>query len=70
MVRLSAGRRALLADKVSDVANVAAGAMVFGQFLSDRPFSISRMLVGGIIWMFLVGCAVAIREGKEPWKAR
>lgn len=70
MLRLTAGRRTLLADKVSDVANVAAGAMVFGPFLSDRPFSIPQMLLGGTIWIFLVGCAVAIREGKEPWKAR
>ena len=69
MLRLSAGGRTLLAEKVSDVANVAAGAMVFGQFLSDRPFSIWLMGLGWIIWVFLVGCAVAITEGKTPWKA-
>ena len=39
MLELKQGQRAVLVDKLPDFANVAAGAMVVGQFLSDRPFS-------------------------------
>ncbi|MSO82003.1 MAG: hypothetical protein EXQ53_01715 [Acidobacteria bacterium] len=70
MLRLGESGSALLADKVSDAANVAAGAMVFGQFLSERPLSILLMVFGGMSWVFWVGCGVAIAEDRGRWKAR
>src|SRR5439155_18377886 len=39
MLRLSDKQRAVLADKIGDAANVAAGAMVFSQFVSPQPIS-------------------------------
>ena len=65
MLRLSAGGRALVADKMSDAANLAAGAMVFGQSLSERPFSMGLMALGTMIWVCFVGCAVALAERKD-----
>ena len=50
MVELHGAQRALLADKLLDVGNVAAGAMVFGQFLSDRPFSAWLAAMGFVVW--------------------
>jgi hypothetical protein len=39
MLVLKAEQRKLLAETVRDIANIAAGAMVFGQFLADQAFS-------------------------------
>lgn len=51
----------MLIDKLPDVATVALGALWFGQFLSDRPFS-GELAVFGIAaaltlfgWSFLLG---------------
>ena len=53
MVELSEGQRRVLTDKLPDVANVAAGAMVFGQFLGDRPFSMPLATAGAVAWLAL-----------------
>lgn len=66
MLRLNNAQRAVLVDKVPDLANVGAAALVFGQFLSDRGFSTQLALVGGALWFLLVGGAVWIaRTGKS-----
>jgi hypothetical protein len=61
MIRLSGEQRRMLIDKLPDVAIVALGALWFGQFVSDRPFS-SWLAVCGIAgalilfsWSFLLG---------------
>jgi hypothetical protein len=41
-------QRALIADKLFDAGNIAAGGMLFGQFVSDRPFSFALAVVG--VW--------------------
>ena len=46
MLRLNRAQRAVLVDKVPDVANLAIGALSFGQFLGERPFSFMRALCG------------------------
>jgi hypothetical protein len=57
-------QRALLAETVRDIANVAAGAMVFGHFGGERTFS-WRTAVGGIVlWTVLVIWALALRRGR------
>ena len=47
-------QRELLADKMFDAGNVAAGGMVFGQFVADRPFSIPLAVTGFAIWLALL----------------
>ena len=59
MLSLSDGQRQLLVDKLPDVANLAIGALFFGQFLSDRPFSIALALFGTGAWMALMSLAIA-----------
>jgi hypothetical protein len=49
MVGLNREQRRTLADKLPDMANVAVGALVFGQFLGDRPFSPIAAIGGGVL---------------------
>ena len=67
MLVLKNRQRALLADKVPDMANLALGALLFGQFVSDRPFSPSLAIAGLAVWVALFAWAAVIageREGK------
>ena len=64
MLRLSTERRALVADNLSNLANIAVGAMVFGPFLSDQPFSMEVIALGVAIWVCLVWCAAVVVERK------
>ncbi len=50
---MSREERKLLAEKLLDLANIVAGAMVFGQFVSGQEFSISVFGVGLLITIFL-----------------
>lgn len=58
MLRLTQEQRVLLAETVRDIANIAAGAMVFGQFLGGQSFSWWIALAGGAVWVLLVGWAL------------
>ena len=48
MLWLDDRQREMLADKLPDAANLALGALFFGQFLSDRPFSRALALSGSV----------------------
>jgi len=62
MVRLDRDQRALLAEKLPDAGNVAAGALVFGQFLSAGQFSPVALAGGTIIWLGFMIVALAFRR--------
>ncbi|MBI4263780.1 MAG: hypothetical protein HY657_05360 [Acidobacteria bacterium] len=51
-------QRAVLVDKLPDLATVAAGALVFGQAISSETFSRGLMLIGTGIWVTLMLVAV------------
>jgi hypothetical protein len=59
-------QRVLLAETSRDIANIAAGAMVFGQFLGERPFSRSIALTGVVVWICLVIFSVSLIGRKQP----
>lgn len=65
MLPFNEAQRALLADKLSDVANLAAGALIFGQALSGRPFSATLAFTGIVIWLIVSWCAVALPGGSR-----
>jgi hypothetical protein len=48
-----------------DIANVAAGAMLFGQFITKRPFSLSLAILGFGLWACLVVLAIAVAGRKQ-----
>lgn len=62
MLVLKRGQRKLLAETVRDIANIAAGAMIFGQFLSDRTFSAFIAVAGMLLWLGLVAWAILLAD--------
>lgn len=60
MLELNSEQRAVLADKLPDAANIASGALVFGQFLGERPFSVWLALSGIAVWVAFVWCALVL----------
>jgi hypothetical protein len=66
MLHLSDDQRRMLIDKVPDVANVAAGALVFGQILAGQRFSLPLAAVGTAIWIVLVGWSFFLARQRQP----
>ena len=65
MLELKGGQRTILADKLPDAGNLAAGALIFAQFLDSRVFSPFMALSGAVIWIFFVGCAIALARRSD-----
>lgn len=65
MVELNKAQRAVLVDKLPDVADVAAGALVFGQFLGEHVFSLTLALSGAGIWVVLTVFAIALARRQQ-----
>ena len=66
MLRLTPRLREMLADKLLDAANLAVGAMTFGQVVADRPFSTDWAALGAAMWLLLVGIAIFMAE-EQAW---
>jgi hypothetical protein len=62
MLRLKSRRREVLSETFRELANLAAGAMVLGQFVGERPLSVGIVLVGALAWFTLVGLALFYAE--------
>jgi len=60
MLELSLNQRKLLAETLRDIANFAAAALIFGQLVSERTFSIWLALLGIALWGCFVASAVAL----------
>jgi hypothetical protein len=52
----------VLLEKVPDVANLAMGALLFSQFIGDKPFSPWVALDGFVIWIVLMALTLWIAE--------
>jgi len=63
MLRLTARQRQALGSTVRELANYGAAALVFGQFVSDRPVSWWLILFGVMFWIASVVTALAV-EGE------
>ena len=63
MLRLRQRQRAVLVDKVPDLANLGAGSLIFGQALSDQAFSLSWALLGLVLWLALFGWVFLLASG-------
>ncbi len=63
MLLFNRAQRTLLAEKSADIANLAAGALIFGQFLSDYSLSLSLAAFGVATWLVLTTFAVTIAKG-------
>ena len=58
MRRLRPEQTSLFADHLPELANFAAGSLLFGQFLAERPYSLRLMLVGLVSYAALMGIAL------------
>ena len=54
MVRLAPGQRAVFGEKVLDLGNYAAAALVFGQFVGQQPVSLMVIVSGVATWLVFV----------------
>jgi hypothetical protein len=64
---LSQSQRKLYAKAATELANIAAGAMIFGQFLAGQPLAIGAFISGFIITVVLYfGAYVLTKEGAHP----
>lgn len=66
MLEWDDAQRSVLVDKLADAANVAAGGLLFGQFLSGRPFSVITAACGIAVWMLLMGWSLYLAKRKGP----
>lgn len=65
MVELRRQQRAMFVDKLPDFANVAVGALVFGQFLGNGVFSPYVALAGLGLWIVFMGWAAFLAGGER-----
>ena len=65
MVVFDRSQRRLLAETFRDIANVAAGAMVFGQFVAGTTFSPRLAAAGVAVWILLVVFAILAARGSK-----
>jgi len=65
MVRLRPAQRRMLVAHIPPLANLAAGSLLFGQFLSDRPYSPAIALVGAGTWVLVFGAAFVLAAGSD-----
>jgi len=66
MLLLNRAQRAMLVDKVPDIANVAAGALLFGEFLGGQRFSFLLAVSGAMIWAALMGWSLFLARQRRP----
>jgi len=59
MLRLTKTQRTLVAEKLCDAGNLAAGALIFGQFLAEK-FSLWIAAGGFFLWLLFVGSALGL----------
>jgi hypothetical protein len=52
-----------LIDKLPDSASLALGALVFAQFVDDRPFSIEMAVLRVLVWAVFLGVALVLGRG-------
>jgi len=65
MLRLKRAQRTVLIETLRDAANVAAGALIFGQALSDRDYSLALGALGVSVWLVLLGVAIGFARRDE-----
>jgi hypothetical protein len=58
MLRLNQQQRLLLADKLFDIGNLAAGALVFGQFIGER--AVSQRVIGLALAVWASGISLSL----------
>ena len=65
MIRLKPRQRAALGETLRELANLAVGALVLGQFVGERPLSVGPVLTGMALWFVFVGFGLVLEGSKD-----
>jgi hypothetical protein len=65
MLRLTARQREALIQKAPDAGNLAAGSMLLGQFLVERPFSVALAIAGATVWLVSWGVMLVLAQDER-----
>jgi predicted MFS family arabinose efflux permease len=67
MARYSEDQRGRIGEKLLDLGNIAAGAMLFGQVVSNRQFDMITAFLGLVVLIacYLVGLRIMRGGGKQ-----
>ena len=65
MLHLKPQQRAVLIETFREVGNLSAGAMILGQFVGERPWSVWVLLAGVGAWITLIGIAVRLAGDEQ-----
>lgn len=52
-------KRKILSEKITDLSNIIAGAMIFGQFLSKDKFNLTALIWGAVLT--IIGYWIALK---------
>jgi hypothetical protein len=67
MVGLKPAHRRVLVAHLPELANIAIGSFLFGQFLSNRPYSVVLAIVGIAAWFALIGLTFLVANVDRFW---
>ena len=62
---MNQNQRQFISDKLGTLGNIGVGAMIFGQFLSDRAFSLSSFSFGLVCWLSCYIAGYLILKGGD-----
>ena len=65
MIELNGRQRTVLINTLPQTANVAAGGLLFGQFVGSRQFSMVLALVGLVAWAALIGWSMFLARRNQ-----
>jgi len=62
---MNENQRKFISDKLGTLGNIALGALIFGQFLSERAFSLLSFLFGLVCWLSCYIAGYLILKGGD-----
>ena len=62
---MNENQRKFFSDKLGTLGNIALGALIFGQFVSERAFNIPSFLFGLVCWLSCYIAGYLILKGGE-----
>ena len=65
MIRFDQQQRAALSETLRELANLAATALVLGQFVTGQPLSWRLILMGAAVWVAFVGYGLVLERRRR-----
>ena len=65
MLRLNQPQRSALSETLRELANLAVGALVLGQFVGNEPSTWWLTFAGMLLWLIIVAWALVLEKGAD-----